>query len=94
MLNFLSLIISMCWLALSFQSDATLLGSQNLSVNGSFRLCDVKNMRIISKDIDCDSLAMQHRYTDQHRTWAELYYVLHQRAHPIDGMTAFCEVSI
>ena len=92
MSKFSSLTVSMCLLLLTFQSDATLLGSQNLTVEGSFQFCDLNNMKIFSQNIDCKSLAMQYKYTDQHREWAELYYVLHQRAHPIDGMTVFCEV--
>ena len=69
--------------------EAATLSTSNLTVVSNFSMCDLANAKVVSTKIDCESLVAN----DYINKSPESYYILHQRAHPIEGMLVFCEVS-
>jgi hypothetical protein len=68
--------------------EARTIGEPSLTVKSNFSMCDLANAKVVSSDIDCESLNVKNVVNKK----PELYYILHQRAHPIEGMLVFCEV--
>jgi hypothetical protein len=85
MKNFLTLIFMIIALSPTRTNGYSL---NNATIEGNFLWCNTGEKKLLQRDFDCKSIR-----PPKNQYLSQKYSVLHQRDHPIEGETVFCEIS-